>query len=98
MPWMVIKMTRINAAATHLLDYFTELERYENRQTADFDMRRLDRLRDLKDEFSAPIHTALYHSGDGLARPRYARVLRRSQATGCPLFRCSYGARLCDFR
>jgi hypothetical protein len=26
-----------------LIDYFAELERYENRQTADFDMRRLDR-------------------------------------------------------
>ena len=59
-----------------LLNYFAELERYENRQTADFDKRRLDRLRDLKDEFSAPIHTALYHlwreSGEAAVRSRVA--------------------------
>ena len=59
-----------------LLHYFAELHRYENRQTADFDKRRLDQLRDLKDEFSAPIHTALYHlwreSGENAVRSRLA--------------------------
>jgi hypothetical protein len=44
-----------------LLHYFADLERFESRQTADFDKRRLDQLRDLQDEFSAPIHSALYH-------------------------------------
>jgi len=44
-----------------LLHYFADLERYESRQTADFNKRRLDQLRDLQDEFSAPIHSALYH-------------------------------------
>lgn len=43
-----------------LLHYFAELKRYESRQTRDFDKRRLDQLRDLRDEFSAPIHSALY--------------------------------------
>jgi hypothetical protein len=59
-----------------LLDYFAELRRYENRQTADFNKRRLDQLRDLKDEFSAPIHTALYHlwreSGEAAVLSRVA--------------------------
>jgi hypothetical protein len=59
-----------------LLRYFAELQRYENRQTADFDKRRLDQLRDLKDEFSAPVHTALYHlwreSGETAVRSRLA--------------------------
>jgi hypothetical protein len=59
-----------------LLHYFAELHRYENRQTADFNKRRLDQLRDFKDEFSAPIHTALYHlwreSGDNAVRSRLA--------------------------
>jgi hypothetical protein len=57
-----------------LLHYFAELQRYEDRQTADFDKRRLDQLRDLKDEFSAPIHSALYHlwreSGEGAVHSR----------------------------
>jgi hypothetical protein len=59
-----------------LLHYFAELHRYEDRQTADFDKRRLDQLRDLKDEFSAPIHAALYHlwreSGETAVRSRLA--------------------------
>jgi hypothetical protein len=59
-----------------LLHYFAELHRYEHRQTADFDKRRLDQLRDLKDEFSAPIHAALYHlwreCGETAVRSRLA--------------------------
>jgi hypothetical protein len=59
-----------------LLHYFAELQRYENRETMDFDKRRLDQLRDLKDEFSAPIHAALYHlwreSGETSVRSRLA--------------------------
>ena len=59
-----------------LLHYFAELQRYEDRQTADFDKHRLDQLRDLNDEFSAPIHAALYHlwreSGDTAVRSRVA--------------------------
>ena len=35
--------------------------RYESRQTANFHKLRLDQLRELKDEFSAPLRTALYH-------------------------------------
>ena len=59
-----------------LLGFFAELHRYENRQTSDFDKHRLDQLRDLNDEFSAPIHAALYHlwreSGDTTVRARVA--------------------------
>ena len=59
-----------------LLEYFAELQRYESRQTTNFDKRRLDQLRDLKDEFSAPLHTALYHlwrkSGEATVRSRVA--------------------------
>ena len=59
-----------------LLHYFAELQRYQDRQTADFDKHRLDQLRDLNDEFSAPIHAALYHlwreSGDTAVRSRVA--------------------------
>jgi hypothetical protein len=57
-----------------LLEYFAELQRYESRQTTNFDKRRLDQLRDLKDEFSASLHTALYHlwreSGEAAVRSR----------------------------
>jgi len=59
-----------------LLHYFAELQRYEDRQTADFGKRSLDQLRNLKDEFSAPIHAALYHlwgeSGETVVRSHLA--------------------------
>ena len=59
-----------------LLEYFAELQRYESRQTTNFDKRRLGQLRDLKDQFSAPLHTALYHlwrgSGEAAVRSRVA--------------------------
>ena len=85
-----------------MLDYFAELERYENRQTADFDKRRLDRLRDLKDEFSAPIHTALYHlwreSGEAAVRSRVASNSGAPKQPDARFLAILHGARLCDFR
>jgi len=85
-----------------LLDYFAELQRYENRQTADFNKRRLDQLRDLKDEFSAPIHTALYHlwrdSGEAAVRLRVASNSGTPKQPDARFRTVSYGARLSDFR
>jgi hypothetical protein len=57
-----------------LLRYFADRQLFDNGETRGFNKQRLDQHRDDRDEFSAPVHEALYHlwreSGESLVRSR----------------------------